>query len=105
MNKVHRQKMKYSIKESTLVTKSVLESLMGYYDDNYSKDIKKKMVELLRIIDREIEKRHILPDKDIVDIKLYQEYTYEKENRTRYKSVNLLVKQTLLFCFFDMNKI
>ena len=42
MNKVHRQKMKYSIKESTLVTKSVLESLMGYYDDNYSKDIKRK---------------------------------------------------------------
>ena len=85
--KIHRQKMKYSIKECTLTTKVMLESLMGYYDTNYSKDIKKKMVELLRLIDREIEKRHILPNKDIVDIKLYQEYTYEKENRTRYKSV------------------
>ena len=87
MNKIHRQKMKYSIKESTLVTKSVLESLMGYYDDNYPKAIKGKITELLRLIDRELEKRHILPDKDIVDIKLYQEYTYEKENRTRYKNV------------------
>ena len=85
--KIHRQKMKYSIKECTLVTKSVLESLIGYYDDNYSKDIKKKMVELLRLIDCEIEKRHILPDEDIVDIKLYQEYIYEKENETRYKSI------------------
>ena len=80
--KVHRQKMKYSIKESTLVTKSIIESLMGYYEGNYSKDIKKKMVELLRIIDREIEKRHILPDKDIVDIKLYEEYTYEKSSKS-----------------------
>lgn len=65
----------------------MLESLMGYYDGNYPKAIKSKMVELLRLIDREIEKRHILPNKDIVDIKLYQQYTYEKENRTRYKSV------------------
>lgn len=68
----------YQVDESVFVTKYVLQSLSEHYFQSYPEYIESKILDLILLLDKELEKNHLYRNYDILSLGLYERIEYEK---------------------------